>query len=98
MYRVYKTIMSHKRTHGQTKEARAKTQARYNSKPEQIARRASRNTARAKLEKAGKVHKGDGKDVAHGDNNPKNNTMRNLLVQPPKKNRSFKRNKNGGHR
>lgn len=87
-----------KRTHGQTKEARAKTQAKYNSKPEQVYRRAARNAARSKLEKAGKVHKGDGKDVAHADNNTGNNSMRNLLVQPPSKNRSFKRNSKGGHR
>jgi hypothetical protein len=44
--------------------------------------------------KAGKVKKGDGKDVAHADNNTGNNSMRNLLVQPPKRNRSFKRDKN----
>jgi hypothetical protein len=43
---------------------------------------------------AGKVKKGDGKDVAHADNNPHNNSMRNLLVQPPRKNRSFARDKN----
>lgn len=47
---------------------------------------------------AGKVSKGDGKDVAHKNNNTANNSMVNLLVQPPAKNRSFKRNKNGGHR
>lgn len=47
---------------------------------------------------AGKVSKGDGKDVAHANNNPKNNTMMNLLVQPPKTNRSFKRNSKGGHK
>lgn len=86
------------RDHGQTKEARAKTQAKYNSKPKQIQRRAERNTARRIMEKAGKVHKGDGKDVAHKDNNTSHNSMVNLLVQPPSKNRSFKRNSKGGHR
>jgi hypothetical protein len=86
-----------KRTHGQTKEARAKTQAKYNSTPLQKKRRALRNQARAKAMAAGKVRKGDGKDVAHKDNNPRNNSMVNLLVQPPSKNRSFKRNSKGGH-
>ena len=38
---------------------------RYQGKPEQIKNRAMRNTARAKMMKAGKAKKGDGKDVAH---------------------------------
>lgn len=74
--------------------ARQRAQAKYNSKPEQKKRRAQRNAARAKMIKAGKVKKGDGKDVAHRDNNTANNSMVNLLVQPPAKNRSFKRDKN----
>lgn len=37
----------------------------YHSKPEQKANRAQRNAARAKMEDAGKVRKGDGKDVDH---------------------------------
>ena len=37
----------------------------YQGTPEQIKKRAERNRARAKMMKAGKVHKGDGKDVAH---------------------------------
>lgn len=74
--------------------ARQRAQAKYNAKPEQKKRRAQRNAARRKMIKAGKVRKGDGKDVAHSDNNTANNSMRNLLVQPPKVNRSFKRDKN----
>ncbi len=73
--------------------ARQRAQAKYNAKPEQKKRRAQRNAARRKMIAAGKVRKGDGKDVAHKDNNTGNNTMRNLLVQPPAKNRSFKRDK-----
>lgn len=72
--------------------ARQKAQAKYNSKPEQIKKRAQRNAARAKMVKAGKVRKGDGKDVAHKDNNPHNNSASNLAVQSKAKNRSFKRN------
>lgn len=69
---------------------------RYQGKPEQIKRRASRNAARAKMAKAGKVKKGDGKDVAHLNNNPKVNKLGNLAVQSKKKNRSFARTKNAG--
>lgn len=39
--------------------------ATYQGKPEQIKKRAMRNAARAKMVKAGKAHKGDGKDVDH---------------------------------
>lgn len=37
----------------------------YQGKPEQIKRRAQRNAARAAAERAGKVRKGDGKEVDH---------------------------------
>lgn len=73
------------------KGGRAKAQARYNSKPEQVKNRASRNAARDKMEKAGRVQKGDGKDVAHKNNNPKDNSKGNLAVQSKAKNRSHKR-------
>lgn len=79
-------------------EARQKAQAKYNSKPEQKKRRAKRNAARRKMMEAGKVRKGDGKDVAHSDDNPNNNKMVNLLVQAPHKNRSLKRDKNARRR
>ena len=73
--------------------ARQRAQAKYNSKPEQKKRRAKRNAARRAMIKAGKVRKGDGKDVAHLDNNPRNNSSKNLAVQSRAKNRSFKRTK-----
>jgi hypothetical protein len=73
--------------------ARQRAQAKYNRKPEQKKRRAQRNAARRKMMKAGKVHKGDGKDVAHLDNNPAHNNKKNLAVQSKAKNRSFPRNK-----
>ena len=41
--------------------------------------------------KAGRVKKGDGKDVHHKDRNPKNNSKKNLRVVSKSKNRSFKR-------
>lgn len=76
--------------------ARQRAQKKYNAKPEQIKRRAQRNAARAKMVAAGKVRKGDGKDVAHKNNNPHDNSSKNLAVQSHAKNRSFKRNKNAG--
>lgn len=71
--------------------ARQKAQAKYNSKPEQVQRRMARNRARYAAVKAGKVSKGDGKDIAHRDNNPFNNRPSNHSVQSPSKNRSIKR-------
>lgn len=61
-------------------------------------RRAKRNAARRKLMKLGRVSKGDGKDVAHRDNNPNNNSTSNLAVQSKNQNRSFPRNSKNGHR
>jgi hypothetical protein len=55
---------------------------------------AKRKAARRKLEKAGVNVKG--KDVAHKDDNPKNNSRKNLAVQSKKTNRSFPRNKKAG--
>ena len=47
---------------GATKAAYDKA---YNARPEEVAKRVKRNQARATMEKAGKVTKGDGKDVDH---------------------------------
>jgi len=44
---------------------RSVQQRKFNSRPEQKKRRAKRNKHRAKAEKAGRVHKGDGKDIDH---------------------------------
>ena len=67
----------------------------YQGKPEQIKNRAERNKARAEMAEAGKVRKGDGKDVDHktpiikgGSNSPSN-----WRVQTKSANRSFGRTK-----
>ena len=65
----------------------------YHARPEQKKNRASRNAARATMAKAGKVKKGDGKDVAHRNGNPRDNGPKNLSLQPKSKNRSFPRKK-----
>lgn len=64
---------------------------KYHKKPKQKKRRAQRNAARAKMSKAGKVRKGDGKDVHHKNRNTADNRRKNLKVTSKKKNRSFSR-------
>ncbi len=65
----------------------------YQGRPEQIANRSDRNKARRALEKAGLVHKGDGKDVDHERPIAKggSNSRSNLRVQSKGANRSFPR-------
>lgn len=63
----------------------AKEYANYQGKPEQIARRSSRNKAARKRKCGG--------DVDHIDGNPKNNAAGNLRCASAGKNRSFARTK-----
>jgi len=70
----------------------------YHSSEKAKKKRAENNAARRKMEKAGKVSKGDGKDVAHSNNRTNDNKMANLKVQSPSKNRSFKRNAKAGRK
>ena len=67
----------------------------YNSKPQQKKNRAERNKARAMMAAKGKVHKGDGKDIAHKKALSKSglNVLSNLSVQSASENRSFARTK-----
>lgn len=46
--------------------------------------RSNRNAARRLLEKAGRVKKGDGKDVHHVDGDTNNNALSNLEVRDKK--------------
>lgn len=70
-----------------------KQAAKYEDSPKQVKNREARNKARAEAEKAGTVHKGDGKEVDHvkplskGGSNEKSNQR----VVPASENRSFKR-------
>ena len=58
-----------------------KEYSNYHSKPDQKKKRASRNTARARMIKSGSVKKrGDKKDVTHRNGNPKDNKKKNLGV------------------
>jgi len=68
---------------------------KYEDSPEQVKNRVERNKARAKLMKAGKVHKGDGKDVAHVKAADKGGTIKDgVRVESASTNRSFKRDSN----
>ena len=60
-----------------------KEYANYHSKPEQIARRSSRNKARRVMGDRTKI----GMDVGHRDNNPLNNDPANLRNEDPSENR-----------
>lgn len=69
---------------------------KYQGTPEQIKKRAARNAARAKLMKQGKVHKGDGKDVAHVKAFDKGGSNKDgVRVESKSRNRSFKRDSKG---
>lgn len=72
-----------------------KEYANYQGKPEQIANRAKRNSARAEMMKKGVVSKGDGKDVDHKTPIAKGggNGSGNLRAVPKSANRSFARTK-----
>ena len=54
--------------------------------------RSSRNTARRRAEREGRVHKGDGKEIDHVDSNPRRNVSSNLRVVPRRTNRAKKEN------
>ena len=69
---------------------------KYQGTETQKKNRAARNAARAKMTKAGKVHKGDGKDVAHVKAFDKGgNNKTGLRVESKSTNRSFKRDSKG---
>lgn len=70
-----------------TKRNYKKEYAEFQGKPAQKKRRAGRNTARRRALSAGKVSKGDTKDVHHKDRNTKNNKKSNLAVVSRKANR-----------
>lgn len=63
-------------------------QRKYNGSAEQKKRRAERNASRRKMEKAGKVRKGDNLDVDHKNHNTKDQSSKNLRVMDKSKNRA----------
>lgn len=77
--------------------ARLKAQKKYNAKPDQIKKREARNRARYQMIKAGKAHKGDGKDVMHIDGHALHNVRSNWKMGSRHVNRSYARTK-GAHK
>ena len=70
-----------------------KKEYEYHGQPEQIANRASRNAARAKMvEKHGETTM-KGKDTSHVNNQPRDNRLDNLKPESPSKNRARKARK-----
>ena len=67
----------------------------YNARPDQKLKRAQRNAARAEMTKAGKVSKGDGKDVDHKTplKNGGSNSKSNLAVKTQTTNRGWRKGK-----
>lgn len=79
----------------------SKRQRKYNSSELQKKRRAQRNAARREMEKAGKVSRGDGKDVDHVKHKAKgklNNSKSNLRVLDASKNRANNLGTGGRHK
>jgi hypothetical protein len=73
-----------------------KKEAKYEDSPQQVKNRMERNRARAKLMREGKVHKGDGKDVAHVVALDKGGSNKDgVRVESKSANRSFKRGSKG---
>ena len=68
-------------------------QKAYNARPEMVNRREENNLARAQMMRAGKVKKGDGKDVAHirAMDSGGSTTPGNLKVESAKKNRGWRK-------
>lgn len=64
----------------------------YNARPENVNKRTKNNQARDKLEKEGKVRKGDGKDVHHKkpQRSGGSNARSNLAVVSKSKNRGWR--------
>lgn len=63
-------------------------QRKYNSSPEQKKRRAQRNKIRRKLEREGRVRKGDGKDVDHRNHNTSDMSSDNISIMDRSSNRA----------
>lgn len=73
-----------------------KEYAEYHGKPEQVANRSQRNSARAEAEKKGQVKKGDGKEVDHVKPIRKGGGNEgNTQVVDAEKNRAWRKGKKG---
>lgn len=89
MGRLWTTVNGKRRP---TAEGYREMYRKFQSSAKAKAERASRNSARRKAIKAGRVSKGDGKEIDHKDSNPLHNSPSNLRVVSRYTNRSKKEN------
>ena len=77
-----------------TRESSDEYYQKYHASPRAKKERAMRNKARRNAEAAGKVHKGDGKEVDHikALSNGGSNSEKNTRIIERRKNRAYKRN------
>lgn len=75
-------------------ESKLKYQREYNKRPAEKKKRAARNKARRQAIKAGKVRKGDGKDIDH--KNPLRNGGSTSVSNTRVRSRKANRADNGG--
>jgi len=90
MGKLWYTDSSGKRK--RTEEGVKHEYSRFQSSKKAKRDRASRNRARRQVEREGRVHRGDGKEIDHSDSNPRNNSGSNLRVVSRHTNRAKKEN------
>ena len=78
------------RTGGGKKPNYKKVYKKFHASRKAIAERSSRNKARRAMVKAGRVRKGDKKDVHHSNGRPTDNRRGNLRVMSRSRNRAIK--------
>lgn len=75
-----------------TEEGNQHEYSRFQSSKKAKRERAARNTNRRRAERAGRVHKGDDKEIDHIDSSASNNSKSNLRVVSRAFNRGRKEN------
>ena len=85
-----KNMATKKRVYNKSTGRDYKYDTEYQASAEQKKRRAARNKDRRQALKEGKVHKGDGKDIDHKNNNPMDHSAKNKQVMSKSKNRAKK--------
>ena len=78
-------------------KAKLEYQRGYNARPEEKERRRDLGRTRYQLEKEGKVHVGDGKDVSHkvATSNGGSASRSNVKVEDRSSNRDWRKNQKG---
>ena len=72
-----------------------RNQTKFEKKPSEIHKRVLRNAARREMLRAGRVHKGDHKDVDHINGTKSGNSSSNLRIVSRHRNRAYHRSSSG---